>query len=154
MLTDERFKQMNTSGHYVISSTPTYIVVELQGRISAKTVIDASKALLTHPGYQSGDCVLWNASNADLSDIEPEVIEDTVLEIDQIYEGLPLGHIAIVSEKLINLGVISFFQEIYNKTDVQVFDSLEAAEDWLGSVIKKGKKQSISTFERYMEPGH
>ena len=117
-------------GKYTISSSNDYMEVKLEGLISADVVIRASADLLKAEEYYSGKPVIWIATTADLSTVELEMVEAAVKDIDQIYEGLQLGKIALVTERTINIWTIEFFKEMYDKDMVRVFDTLEEAREW------------------------
>ena len=121
---------MEREGKFTISSSADYMVVKLEGLISADVVINASADLLNTENYYSGKPVIWIATTADLSTVELEVVEAAIKDIDQIYDGLPLGRIALVTERTINIWTIEFFKEMYDKEMVRVFNTFEEAKEW------------------------
>lgn len=121
---------MERQGKYTISSANDYMEVKLEGLISADVVIKASTDLLKAKEYYSGKPVIWITTTADLSNVELEMVEAAVKDIDQIYDGLPLGKIALVTERTINIWTIEFFKEMYDKDMVRVFDTFEEAREW------------------------
>jgi hypothetical protein len=133
---------MGLEGKFSITAKELYVNVVLEGQISAQNVVEASRQLLTTTGYYSGKPVIWNATKADLSTIELDMIEKAVVEIDKIYKGLPLGRIALVSERILNIWTIEFFKEMYDKEIVRVFSAFKEAEDWILSFTGENSNAS------------
>jgi len=117
--------------NYLISAKAGYFQIELKGTIAKEDVTEAVRNLLQTSGYYHGAPVIWVTTEADLSNIDLDTINQAVKEIDSMLEGLTIGLIALVTEKSINASIVMLFKEIYNKNVVSVFDSLERAEKWI-----------------------
>ncbi len=121
---------MEREGKFTIIPEADYVVVRLEGLMSADVVVQASLQLLITDGYHSGKPVIWITTTADLSAVELDMVESAIKDIDQIYDGLPLGKIALVTERTINIWTIEFFKEMYDKDMVRVFNTFEEAREW------------------------
>lgn len=119
------------NGKFSINCQSDFFIVELVGAVTACHVINASRQLLNTPEFTPGYPVIWDATAADLSEIDSETIEKTITELDEMFDGLPLGHVALVSEREINLGTIDLFRVMYDKNEVSVFNSFPKAQDWI-----------------------
>jgi hypothetical protein len=118
-------------GNFSIAAEADYMIVRLEGAMSAEVVVQASVQLLSSDKYHSGKPVIWITSTADLSTVGFDMVKAAIKDIDQIYDGLPLGRIALVSERTINIWTIKLFKEMYEKEEVRVFKSFEEAKDWV-----------------------
>ena len=117
--------------HFSIKQKKQYIQIDLNGTITKQDLLDATGQLVKTPGYHHGKSVIWEVSQADLSNLDLDALDQAAKGIHSIFKGQRIGHTALVSEKSINVVTVELFKEIYNRDVVAVFDSFVEAEDWI-----------------------
>ena len=140
--TDKKYLELSQSGLYMTDlydfyilndRNSEYVLIRLKGHIVADDIISATHRIRVLPGYRSGMSEIWDASEADLSDMDDNSIRDLSNQLLKLWENGEAGKIAIVSEKEINKGLILLFIEYYNagRFEVQTFESMLDATQWV-----------------------
>lgn len=108
-----------------------YVLIELKGKVSDDFLLQVSKYLQESSEYKSGMSEIWDITHVDLSDVNPEVLFRASDELYILWEGYQKSKVAVVSGKSINMGHIHLFRELYQRDDVNGFETLIEAEKWL-----------------------
>ncbi len=108
-----------------------YVLVDFKGNINVEDIIDALNEGIaaTHPEVSMP--AIWDLTNSDLSDFDPQVLHQIANVVVSVKENLPIDYVALVSEKKLNIGLMKFFKAVYTKDIIKIFDTHQEAEDWI-----------------------
>lgn len=114
-----------------ISLNENYLFIELRGKVSDDNLLQVSRQVQESSEYKPGMSEVWDITCVDLSDANPEVLFNATEALKVLWEGYQASKVAVVSGKSINIGHIHLFKELYQRDDVQAFETLIDAEKWL-----------------------
>lgn len=129
---------MKNESRYSIRFTAEYVLVEIEGMLSGEEVIAASTEILHSSQFTYGDPQIWDASGADLSNIDGDTAEEVAEKLYQQWNPLPDSYVGLVAGREINYSMVALFKEYYDRDHdyVRVFATIPEAEAWL--LEKKG----------------
>lgn len=108
-------------------------VIKLTGLLSRDTILHAFDAAVSHVNYQPGMGRLWDFRKADLSLITAETISSMAKYSMNFPAGINDVKVAFAVTRDLEYGLTRMFESFsaQAKTKINVFKSLEEAEDWL-----------------------
>lgn len=111
------------------------IFIDIQGRISIEDVTSAFRAILSSDNYQAGMPGIWDATRADLSEINHQDVETLANNLVPLSQSTGTPKVAVVSENPLNYCLLQLFKEHYSdgRTTLETFESFREAENWIDS---------------------
>ena len=113
--------------------TQNFCIIKMDGLITSEQIFHAFDAAVSHIDYQKGMARIWDFREADLSRITP----DSIMSLAQYSLAFPKGindvNVAFVVKRDLELELVTKSKSIASKTKtpIQIFKSIEEAEDWL-----------------------
>jgi hypothetical protein len=114
-----------------------YVLTRFEGPIDYKTILFGFDRVVNSSQYRNGMARIWELTAADLSPLSDENIWMSANYPSIFPSGINNVKEALVSENKDNSEVLHRFKSysVDLKTDVQIFESLQAAIEWV--LIKK-----------------
>ncbi len=114
-----------------ISRRSQYVAVSLQGIINMEDIAAALKESMTAAYPNISMPMIWDLTAADISHMDSEKTIQTAEKVDSIKRDLPVDYIGLVSNKAINLSMLAFFRDVYERDIIKVFENYQEAEEWI-----------------------
>jgi hypothetical protein len=108
--------------------------IKFTGKASSKDILEAFDKAVLSEKYQKGMGRLWDFTEIDLALLDSEVIPEMARYSLKFPEGIRDVKVAFVVSKSLEYGLTRMFQtysEMYAKSQVRIFDSIDKAEMWM-----------------------
>lgn len=107
--------------------------IRLSGPLTREVILRSFDATVSDERYRPGMGRLWDFRNADLSSLDAATIAEMARYSTRFPPGVNDVPVAFVTSRRLEYGLTRMFQAFSDSaaTTVSVFDSMEAAEEWL-----------------------
>jgi hypothetical protein len=107
--------------------------IKLKGLLTRDAILHAFDASVSHINHQAGMGRLWDFTEADLSLFSSDTIQAIAQYSLRFPKGINDVKVAFAVERDLEYGLSKIFQAFSSKakTKVEVFRSLQEAEQWL-----------------------
>ena len=110
-----------------------FVEINFSGRIKGAYILSIFEEVVSSEQYKSGMSRIWDMSDADLSSLDPAMVE----ELSRCSLSHPIGtnlvKVAVVSSKGINMIILkllkAYSRDLLNI--VETFSSIQDAMDWV-----------------------
>jgi len=123
-----------------IDETKNIAHIKVTGKVGSKDILDAFDLAVRSEKYKKGMGRLWDFTEIDLTTLESNLIPDMAQYSLWFPEGIRDVKVAFVVRKSLEYGLTRMFQaysEMYAKSKVMIFDTVDKAEKWM--MENKGK---------------
>ena len=117
-----------------IDETKNIAYIKITGKVGSKDILDAFDLAVSSEKYKKGMGRLWDFTEIDLTSLESEVISAMAQYSLQFPAGVRDVKVAFVVNKSLEYGLVRMFQaysDMYAKSQVMVFDTVNKAEEWM-----------------------
>jgi hypothetical protein len=110
-----------------------YYIIEMTGLLTNEQILHAFDAAVSHINYQKGMARIWDFREADLS----RITSDSIMSMAQYSLAFPEGindvKVAFIVKREPDLKLTKKFKSFAKKTKtpIQIFFSIEEAENWV-----------------------
>ena len=108
--------------------------IKFTGKASSKDILEAFDKAVFSERYQKGMGRLWDFTEIDLALLDSEVIPEMARYSLKFPGGIRDVKVAFVVRTSLEYGLTRMFQtysEMYAKSQVRIFDSIDKAEMWM-----------------------
>lgn len=117
-----------------IDETKNIAYIKITGKVRSKDILDAFDLAVSSEKYKKGMGRLWDFTEIDLSSLGSNVIPSMAQYSLNFPEGIRDVKVAFVVSVSFEYGLTRMFQtysDMYAKSQVMVFDTVEKAEEWM-----------------------
>lgn len=117
-----------------IDETKNIAYIKITGKVRSKDILDAFDLAVSSEKYKKGMGRLWDFTEIDLSSLESNVIPSMAQYSLNFPAGIRDVKVAFVVRVSLEYGFTRMFQtysDMYAKSQVMVFDTVEKAEEWM-----------------------
>ena len=117
-----------------INKTKNIAYIKIIGKVKSKDILSAFDRAVSSKQYQKGMGRLWDFTEIDLTSLEFNLIPEMARYSTKFPAGIRDVKVAFVVRKSLEYGLTRMFQtysEMYAKSQVRVFNTLEEAEQWM-----------------------
>lgn len=117
-----------------IDETKNIAYIKITGKVRSKDILDAFDLAVSSEKYKKGMGRLWDFTEIDLSSLGSNVIPSMAQYSLNFPEGIRDVKVALVVSVSFEYGLTRMFQtysDMYAKSQVMVFDTVEKAEEWM-----------------------
>ena len=117
-----------------IDETKNIAYIKITGKVRSKDILDAFDLAVSSEKYKKGMGRLWDFTEIDLSSLESNVIPSMAQYSLNFPTGIRDVKVAFVVRVSLEYGFTHMFQtysDMYAKSQVMVFDTVEKAEEWM-----------------------
>jgi hypothetical protein len=114
--------------------------IKVTGKVTSKEILHGFDLAVSSEKYKKGMGRLWDFSDIDLALLDSNVIPEMAQHSLKFPEGIRDVKVAFVVRKSLEYGLTRMFQtysEMYAKSQVMIFDTINKAEMWI--MENKGK---------------
>ena len=111
-----------------------YCIIKLKGLLTKDTILHAFDASVSHINYKNGMGRLWDFTEGDLSLFDTNTIQAMAQYSLKFPPGVNDVKVAFAVKRDLEYGLSKMFEAFSAKakTSIQVFRSLQEAEEWIG----------------------
>lgn len=126
---------MQSDFTYSITIKEHYLSIDLIGSIEPDKIVETAKsaaaAILSNNALNFPQ--IWDVTKSDLSRVDQSTIQLVIEKLSTLRSQINPPKIALVSQKEINLGILSLFKECCtsNTYEISVFNHSVIAEKWI-----------------------
>ena len=123
-----------------IEYSPTGAMVSFSGQVFADEILEANKALLSHPEFPNHKFAIWNYLSAGSLSYDKAQIRSIAEQDRRDSWKNPNRKVAVVANSPILFGLARMYEAYYGggPWEIKVFYDLEQAEQWVGIKGKPG----------------
>ena len=117
-----------------IDETKNIAYIKITGKVRSRDILDAFDLAVSSEKYKKGMGRLWDFTEIDLSSLGSNVIPSMAQYSLNFPEGIRDVKVAFVVSVSFEYGLTRMFQtysDMYAKSQVMVFDTVEKAEEWM-----------------------
>ena len=109
--------------------------IKLTGLLTRDIILHAFDASVSHVNHKSGMGRLWDFTEADLSLLTSDTIQAMAQYSRKFPKGINDVKVAIAVKRDLEYGLSKIFQAFSSqaKTNIEIFRSLEEAEEWVST---------------------
>ena len=108
--------------------------IKIIGKVRSRKILDSFDQTVSSKNYKKGMGRLWDLTEIDLSLLETELIPRMARYSLKCPAGIRDVKVAFVVTESLEYGLTRMFQtysEMYAKSQVRIFDTIEKAEQWM-----------------------
>lgn len=112
-----------------------YVHVIVEGHIDFEGFSNVLSTIVTSPDYKNCMARIWTLSDADLSDLDMDALQELTKLVQKYPKGIKDSKVALVSSKKINMGLCKLFKTYSGEEEsvVEVFEEFDDAVEWISS---------------------
>ena len=117
-----------------IDETKNIAYIKITGKVRSKDILEAFDLAVSSEKYKKGMGRLWDFTETDLTSLESSAIPKMAQYSLQFPTGIKDVKVAFAVKKSMEYGLTRMFQaysDMYAKSLVMVFDTVDKAEEWM-----------------------
>lgn len=117
-----------------IDESKNIAYIKMIGKVTSKDILQALDLAVSSEKYKKGMGRLWDFTEIDLSSLESELIPTMAQYSLKFPSGIRDVKVSFVVNKPLAYGLTRMFKtysDLYAKSQVRIFDSLDEAEAWM-----------------------
>lgn len=117
-----------------IEESKNIAYIKMTGKVSSKDILDTFDIVVSSEKYKKGMGRLWDFTDVDVSSLDSHVMPQMAQYSLSFPPGIRDVKVAFIATKTNVYGLARMFQaysDIYAKTQVKIFDTIEKAEQWI-----------------------